>query len=187
MSDLDGLLTHLEELLDQLKELDEPVGEQVFQLLDGIDTLHRIALNQLGAAVAARGVELADLRAADPTIAWLFDAYAVDVDERAAAEAAIDEVRPYLHSHGGEVELLDARDGIVHVRLTGACSGCTASDVTLREGIESALREHFFGFAELTVEEDDHGAAPHPPPGPTLLELRSGPPPGFTLPDTQGS
>jgi Fe-S cluster biogenesis protein NfuA len=111
-------------------------------------------------------------------VAWLFEAYAVGVDERAAAEVALEAVRPYLHSHGGDVAVLDARGGVVRVRLSGACSGCTASTITLRRGVEEALRERMPGFAAMEVEEDD--ALPHPPPGPTLLQIAE-PPPLLTI------
>ncbi len=167
MNDLDDVLSRIEELLTVVESFDEPARERVFALLDGIDYLHRMALRALPDALGAAGVER--LRAADPALAWLLDAYAVGVDERAAAETALEEIRPYIRSHGGEVELLDAREGVVRLRLSGACSGCTASAITLKEGVERALREGFPGFAALDVEEDE--AEAHPPPGATLLQL----------------
>jgi Fe-S cluster biogenesis protein NfuA len=55
-------------------------------------------------------------------------------------ENALDNVRPYLVADGGDVELVDINeDGIVEVRLTGACVGCPMSQMTLRAGIERAL------------------------------------------------
>ncbi len=170
MGNLDELLGRMEALLGHVEELAEDERALVFELLDGIDALHRLALVRLGAELGAE--RLAGLRA-DPALAWLLDAYAVGVDEWAAADAALEEVRPYLHSHGGEVEVLGAAGGVVQVRMSGACSGCTASAVTLQEGIEEALRDHFAGFHALEVEED-HGEA-HPPPGPNLVEIRRGP------------
>jgi len=53
---------------------------------------------------------------------------------------ALKYVRPYLKADGGDVELVDIKDnGIVEVRLTGACVGCPMSQMTLRAGIERAL------------------------------------------------
>jgi len=53
---------------------------------------------------------------------------------------ALESVRPYLKADGGDVELVDIKeDGIVEVRLTGACVGCPMSQMTLRAGIERAL------------------------------------------------
>ena len=166
MADLEQLLTRLETLLDEAEQLDEPLRGKVFELLDGIDALHRAALRRLGDALDDSTV--ARLRT-DAGIAWLFDAYGIGVDERTAAEAALEPIRPYIHSHGGDVEVLDVSEGVVLVKLGGSCSGCTASAVTLREGVERALEEGLPGFARLEVEEDE--AAPHPPPGPTLVQL----------------
>ena len=169
MPGLDELLDELERLLGEVEAFDEPARARVFSLLDGIDTLHRLALARLAASLGPEQVERA--RAADPAVAWLLEAYAVGVDERAAAETALDGVRPYLHSHGGDVAVLAAEAGVVRVKLSGACSGCTASTITLRRGVEEALRERFPGFVAMEVEEDD--ALPHPPPGPTLLQIES--------------
>jgi Fe-S cluster biogenesis protein NfuA len=176
MSALDELLDELEGLLVEIDGLDDSVRGRVLALLDGIDALLRLALTRLTASVGPEAVERA--RAAEPAVAWLLEAYAIGVDERAAAEAALDDVRPYLHSHGGDVAVLAARGGVVHVKLSGACSGCTASTITLRRGVEEALRERMPGFAAMEVEEDD--ALPHPPPGPTLLQIAE-PPPLLTI------
>ena len=177
MAGLNQLLDDLERGLGELETLEEPARERVFAVLDGVDDLHRHALERLGALLGPG--ELDRLRSADPAVGWLLDAYAVGVDERTTAEAALDRVRPYLHSHGGDVTVLAARGGVVRVRLSGACSGCTASTITLRRGVEEALREGFPGFAAMEVEEDD--ALPHPPPGPTLLQIESSPPGGSAL------
>lgn len=169
MSDLAALLDRLEALLAQLEGLDEPVRAPVFEMLDGIDALHRLALGRLADTLG--GAELDRLRGADPAIAWLLDAYSVGVDERLAADRALDTVRPYVEGHGGRVELLGVEAGVVALRLSGACSGCTASAETLREGVVRALVEGFPGFVRIEVEEDA-GAAVHAPPGATLLEIR---------------
>ena len=57
-------------------------------------------------------------------------------------EAAISKVRPALQADGGNVELVEVSpDGIVKVRLTGACGGCPMSQMTLKMGIERVLRK----------------------------------------------
>jgi Fe-S cluster biogenesis protein NfuA len=62
---------------------------------------------------------------------------------REKVEAALDKVRPMLQADGGNVELVDVtEDGIVKVRLQGACAGCPMSQMTLRNGIERVLRQH---------------------------------------------
>jgi Fe-S cluster biogenesis protein NfuA len=167
VSGWDELLTELEETLSRLDELDEPVRAQVYALLDAVDALHRTALVRIGETLPPAEV---DRLRSDPAVAWLLDAYGVGRDDRAAAEAALDEIRPYVHSHGGRVEVVGADGGVVRLRMAGACAGCTASAITLREGVERALREHMPGFLGLEVEEDD--AAPHPPPGSTLVQIQ---------------
>lgn len=55
----------------------------------------------------------------------------------------IERIRPAVQSDGGDVELLDVSDaGIVRIRLHGACVGCPSSQMTLRQGIETNLRDY---------------------------------------------
>lgn len=55
-------------------------------------------------------------------------------------QTALDSIRPYLQADGGDVELVNVtEEGIVEVRLTGACVGCPMSQMTLRAGVERAL------------------------------------------------
>ncbi|KYP80579.1 NifU family protein [Ferroacidibacillus organovorans] len=56
-------------------------------------------------------------------------------------EAVIDHLRPALQSDGGDVELIDVNDGIVTLHLLGACSGCPMSTMTLKMGIERAIKQ----------------------------------------------
>lgn len=55
-------------------------------------------------------------------------------------EAVLDKIRPGLVADGGNVELVDVNDGVVTVRLVGACAGCPMSSMTLKNGIEQILR-----------------------------------------------
>ncbi len=167
VSEFDELLQRLGLLLGRLEELDDATRGPVFEFLDALEEMHRSALQRLGEALGERDVQRA--RDADPAVAWLLGAYGIGVDERAEVEAALETVRPYIASHGGRLEVLDVAGGVVSVRLAGSCSGCTASAVTLREGVEKALRDGFPGFLALEVEQDT--AEPHPPPAPTLLQI----------------
>jgi Fe-S cluster biogenesis protein NfuA len=64
--------------------------------------------------------------------------------------SAIEEVRPYLRADGGDVELVSLNpDNTVLVRLTGACDGCPCSMMTLRAGIEQAIRNKFPELKEV--------------------------------------
>ena len=56
-------------------------------------------------------------------------------------EAAMNKIRPMLQRDGGDVELVEVDDGVVKVRLQGACAGCPMSQMTLKNGIERILKQ----------------------------------------------
>ncbi|OGP84875.1 MAG: hypothetical protein A2Z08_05235 [Deltaproteobacteria bacterium RBG_16_54_11] len=60
---------------------------------------------------------------------------------REKVEAALAKIRPTLQADGGDVELVDVIDGVVKVRLTGACGTCPMSTMTLKMGVERILKE----------------------------------------------
>jgi Fe-S cluster biogenesis protein NfuA len=68
---------------------------------------------------------------------------------REQVQEVLDKLRPFLLRDGGDVELVDVEDGIVKVRLMGACGSCPSSTITLKAGIERALLEEVPGFKEL--------------------------------------
>ena len=55
--------------------------------------------------------------------------------------AVLEEIRPSLQADGGDIELVDVVDGVVKVRLKGACAGCPMSQMTLSNGVERVLKE----------------------------------------------
>ncbi|ENQ3080171.1 NifU family protein [Bacillus pseudomycoides] len=61
----------------------------------------------------------------------------------------LDKLRPFLLRDGGDVELVDIEDGIVKLRLLGACGSCPSSTITLKAGIERALLEEVPGVIEV--------------------------------------
>ncbi|CCQ97689.1 Nitrogen-fixing NifU domain protein [[Clostridium] ultunense Esp] len=63
------------------------------------------------------------------------------MEVREKVEEVLDKLRPFIQSDGGDVELLDVEDGIVKLRLLGACGSCPSSTITLKAGIERALME----------------------------------------------
>lgn len=65
---------------------------------------------------------------------------------------ALDRVRPYLGSHGGDVKLLGVTDGVVHLRLEGSCHGCPSSTLTMKLAIEKAIEEAAPEVARIEVE-----------------------------------
>jgi Fe-S cluster biogenesis protein NfuA len=84
---------------------------------------------------------LAERAATDDVVAQLLLIHGLHpVPLEARVEAALDEVRPYLRTHGGGVELLGVADGVVHLRLEGTCNGCPSSSATLRSAVEQAIQ-----------------------------------------------
>ncbi len=65
--------------------------------------------------------------------------------------AVLDKIRPYLQREGGDVELVSIDQGVVTVRLTGACMNCMSMDVTFSEGIEAWLMDEVAGIERVQL------------------------------------
>jgi Fe-S cluster biogenesis protein NfuA len=68
-------------------------------------------------------------------------------------EEVIEQIRPNLQADGGDIELVEVDDGIVKVRLTGACGSCPMSQMTLKMGVEKTLKEKISGIKEVLAVE----------------------------------
>ncbi len=165
------ILERASELATRLLECgDQRVAADAEELLDWLDAYHREGLGRFVEMVRQwRGELFLEQAALDPVVGELLATYGLGTDtDTAAAERviqlALDEVRPYIHSHGGEVEVLSVSDGVVQLRMHGTCNGCTAADDTVTRRIEVSLREHWIDFRRVEMEE--HTEAPHPPPSP---------------------
>lgn len=69
---------------------------------------------------------------------------------REKVESALNKIRPMLQADGGDVELVDIEEGVVKVRLKGACAGCPMSRMTIKSGVERLLKEQ---IPEVTAVE----------------------------------
>ncbi|APE38217.1 hypothetical protein BOX37_10625 [Nocardia mangyaensis] len=133
-----GAGDRIETLLDASSAGGVVARERAEQLVREVSDLYGAGL--------ARILELVDPGArerlvADDLIASLLLVHGLhphDVDTR--VRAALDSVRPYLGSHGGDVELLDVHDGVVRLELSGSCRTCPSSSVTLELAVEDAVR-----------------------------------------------
>jgi Fe-S cluster biogenesis protein NfuA len=70
---------------------------------------------------------------------------------RERVEQVIGKIRPMLQRDGGDIELLDVVDGVVKVRLTGACGSCPMSTMTLKMGVESTLKKEIPEVKEVVA------------------------------------
>lgn len=165
------ILDHVGSVAERLLEHpDATVRGDTEEVLDWLDAYHREGLGRLVEMVRQwRGELFLEQAALDPVVGELLATYGLGVDVDAAAidrvvQLALDEVRPYVHSHGGDLEVVEVNDGVVRLRMHGSCDGCTASGDTIAGRIEVALREHWIDFRRVEVE--DFTNEPHPPPTP---------------------
>lgn len=110
--------------------------------------------------------ELIERLANDPLVASILVLHGIhplDVETRVAR--ALDRVRPYLGSHGGDVTLVGVEDGVVRLRLEGSCHGCGASTTTVKLAVEGAIEE---AAPEVTRIEVEGVVEPAPSP---LLQI----------------
>lgn len=70
---------------------------------------------------------------------------------RDKVEAVLDKIRPSLIADGGNVELIGVSDGVVKLKLTGACAGCPFSTMTLKQGIERILKHEIPEIKEVVA------------------------------------
>jgi Fe-S cluster biogenesis protein NfuA/nitrite reductase/ring-hydroxylating ferredoxin subunit len=130
-----------------------------------LDDAHRAALVHLIRALRAdaRGKELLFAAVDVPAVRMVLLMHGlIRPDPSTLARQALDDVRPQLQSHGGDVALDRVEDGTVYVRLSGACNGCSMSAVTMRNGVEKALHERMPGVGVEIVPNE---------PGPALIPL----------------
>ena len=72
---------------------------------------------------------------------------------RAKVEEILNNIRPSLQADGGGVELVDVKEGVVSLKLTGACAGCPMSAMTLKNGIERTLKQEIPDIKEVIAVE----------------------------------
>lgn len=116
---------------------------QAEELLRALVTLYGEGLRRVLAAVERTpdAPRILDEVCADPFLAGLLVVHDLHpVPLRMRIERALDKARPYIRSHGGEVEVLAVEDGIVELRLSGTCDGCPASSATMKLNIEREIR-----------------------------------------------
>jgi Fe-S cluster biogenesis protein NfuA/nitrite reductase/ring-hydroxylating ferredoxin subunit len=155
------LLARVQDLQEQLESAGETVSRDLAQeLVSGVVEMYGAGLERILSwlfAVGDDGERLAVALADDPLVATLLlihDLHPVPLEVR--VQGALDSVRPYMESHGGNVELLSLRDGVARISLRGSCSDCSASSVTLELAIKQALEEAAPDLDGLEVE----GVAP---------------------------
>ncbi len=150
------LLDRVQELTEKVDQLGNEHAKELAQELVGAviamygDGLERI-MDAIGRSRQA-GATILDELSQDGAVASLLlihDLYPVTLRDRVLE--ALDTVRPYMESHGGNVELVALDEGVAKLALQGSCNGCAASRATLELAIKQALDEHCPDLAGLEV------------------------------------
>ncbi len=137
-------LQRLDALLQGIERLADPsVRSQTREIVQALLELHCVGLERVlehvaeagEAGAAAIGACARDEVAGG--LLLLHGLHPLGVEERVLL--ALEGVRPYLASHGGDVELLGIRDGVARLRLVGSCHGCPSSSLTMKQTIEEAI------------------------------------------------
>lgn len=156
--ELSTLAHAVEQALADVRGMPIDHRKRALALKASVEAFHRAGLVRIVRAMKDHPVarellmELVD----DPAVYALFSMHGiVRADVRTRVSEVIENVRPYTQSHGGDVELVDVRDDTVFVRLSGACNGCSMSAVTLRNGVEEALRERVPEITRIEVLPND--------------------------------
>ncbi|WP_430334324.1 NifU family protein [Rhodococcus sp. ACT016] len=150
-----GAGDRIEALLDSASAGGPVARERAEQLVREVVDLYGEALERILAA-AARTPGLVDELARDELVSSVLlvsGLHPHDVETR--VRKALDDVRPYLGSHGGDVELVEVSDdGVVRLRLLGSCHGCPSSSVTLQLAVEGAVQAAAPETTAIEVETD---------------------------------
>ena len=151
------------ELAEELLSHPDPaVARKVEEMLDWVDAFHREGLGRLVEMIRSwRGEIFLESVARDEVTGTFLATYDLgelpEADSAAeeAVNAALEEIRPFVESHGGTIAVDSIVDGVVKVRMLGSCDGCPSSTATLTGGVETALREHWPNFRRLEVVDPD--------------------------------
>jgi len=173
------LLDRVQQLSAQVDELPDPVARELAQeLIATVIAMYGDGLGRIMEVIEGSreaGATILDQLAQDGVVGSLLlihDLYPVSLRDRVIE--ALDTVRPYMESHGGNVELIGIEEGVAQLALQGSCNGCSASRATLELAIKQALDEHAPDLVGIDVE-----GVTEPAPGGNGFELpmvHSGPP-----------
>lgn len=144
------------ELVGRIEALLEGADEAATELVAALLDLYGEGLARVLALVGDPAA-----LAGDELVAHLLLLHGLHPEPLAArVQSALDEVRPYLDSHGGDVELIGVENGIVRLRLQGSCSGCPSSSATLKLAIEDAIHKVAPDVDDIEAEGAVEPAAP---------------------------
>jgi Fe-S cluster biogenesis protein NfuA len=168
-------MQRIEELVQEIEKLPDPAAQglarELVQALMDVHGAGLAAMLELAAAAGPAGRNLIDAFAANGMVASLLLLYGLHPEDLTVrVRRALEKVRPYLQSHGGNVELLGVEGSTVRLRMEGSCQGCPSSALTLKQRIEEAIYEAAPDVTAILVEGETRGPTP-PPSGMVSLPL----------------
>ena len=138
------LVERVQELLGSLDEIADPVAQQrVQELIGTVLELYGAGLERVLGIVDDAGDDALPIRQAlldDGVVSSLLlihGLFPISLEERVVE--ALDSVRPFLASHGGNVEFLGIDEGVARLKLEGSCNGCPSSAATLENALKEAI------------------------------------------------
>jgi Fe-S cluster biogenesis protein NfuA/nitrite reductase/ring-hydroxylating ferredoxin subunit len=162
-------VARIEGLLGELEELEDPVArDRATETVGLLLEVYGEALARVSERVGAAQPALLDGLADDELVSHLLLLHGLHpVPLEVRVRSALEEVRPYMESHGGGVELLGLEDGVVRLGLQGSCEGCPSSAMTLKLAVERAIHKAAPDVEAIETE----GAAQPAPAAPGLIQL----------------
>ncbi len=151
------LIERVEGLLEEIESVADPAARDVaLEAVQAVLELYGAGLERILDRVGGSAARtLVDDELVEHLL-LLHGLHPVAVEER--VRAALDNVRPYLGSHGGDVELVRVSDGVAVVRMQGSCEGCPASAMTLKLAIEDAVLKNVPDVERVEAQDDAAGS-----------------------------
>ena len=165
-SELELLATAVDTSAQAVEALEPLPRKAAEDLRASVEAIHRAGLVTIVRRLRddPRGRELLFDLVDDPVVHLLLSLHGIiRPDPMVQAQTVLNTLRPGLQSHGGDVELVRIEAGVAFVKLSGACNGCSMSAVTMRTGVEKALKESIPSITAVEVLPND--------PTPTLIPL----------------
>lgn len=150
-------LRRIEALVRTIESAADPhVRTSAIELMKALMEIHGAGIErmmEIAFETGESGRETIERLAADDLVRSLLLLYGLHpLDFEARVLQALEKVRPYLQSHGGDVELLGTAEGVIRLRLRGSCNGCASSAMTLELAIEEALYDAAPDLTAIDVE-----------------------------------
>jgi Fe-S cluster biogenesis protein NfuA len=150
-------MERLESLIQEIDRIGDPAARALMkELVQTLLDYHGAGLARMLEVIAqaeASGQSLIETLSRDDLVGSLLLLYGLHpLDLEARVRRALEKVRPYLQSHGGNVELIGTAGGAVRLRMQGSCNGCPSSVLTLKNAIEEAVYEAAPDVTAMEVE-----------------------------------